>query len=167
MFLLLLTMSASAAKPAVAPKPTPIGLTALGAAVYEPFQPSVASLAVSLTPFLQTQVGMDTVFPLPAGLAMRRSPGDRQNQLVVAAFFARKLRRMYGYVAEIVLTEGDGTETPAQMQIVTKIPWKFGASSRACDRSTNFYPLAKSVTAGCWSEYKLLSRKRCSLSQPR
>ena len=39
---------------------------------------------------------------------------------------ASKLRRIYGYVGEITLTGGDGTDTPAQLQIVTRIPWRYG-----------------------------------------
>ena len=38
-------------------------------------------------------------------------------------------------VAEIKLTSGDGTETPAQMQLVTRAPWKYGVSTRETNSS--------------------------------
>ena len=36
------------------------------------------------------------------------------------AFFARKMKRIFGYVAEIQLSEGHGADTPAQIPIVTR-----------------------------------------------
>ena len=33
-------------------------------------------------------------------------------------------------MAEIKLTSGDGTETPAQLQLVTRIPWKYGVTAQ-------------------------------------
>lgn len=68
--------------------------------------------------------------PLPAGLHLMRAPGDSQIQLRVAPFFARKLKRIFGYVAEITLSDGYGTDAPAQLQIATRIPWRYGPSQR-------------------------------------
>ena len=48
-------------------------------------------------------------------------------QLRVAPFSARKLKRVFGYVAEITLTDGEGARTPAQLQIVMRAPWRYGA----------------------------------------
>ena len=109
--------------PVMAAAPPPIGLSGAGTAVFASFQPTVASLAVSLTPFLLTDVGLERALPLPAGLKLQRSPDDKQTQLVVGTHFARKMTRIYGYAAEIRLSSGDGTDTPAQLQIVTKIPY--------------------------------------------
>ena len=131
--------SATAAEsPAVAPAaakaltkapPAPIGLTAAGTPVYAPFQPSVASLAVQLTPFLRTAVGLNGALPLPTGLELVRAPDDSQTQLKLTPFFALKNRMMFGYVAEIKLSSGDGTDTPAQLQVVCRIPWRYGVTS--------------------------------------
>ena len=48
---------------------------------------------------------------------------------------AKKLRRCFGYVSEINLTEGEGTDTPGQLQVVVKIPWKYGSTSAEKDNS--------------------------------
>ena len=124
----------AAATPTAAPlmraPPAPIGLTSSGTAVYASFQPTVASLALALTPALSDMtLDLTPVLPLPAGLELMRSPEGRQLQLQVSAFFASKLRRIYGYVAEIVLTSGEGAETPAQLQLVTRIPFRYGRTT--------------------------------------
>ena len=110
--------------------PVPIGVTPRGTAALAPFQPSVASLALSLTPALSDPLlGLSSVLPLPAGLALTRSPEGGQLQLEVSSFFASQIRRIFGYVADISSTSGGGTETPAQLQIVTRIPWRYGRSA--------------------------------------
>ena len=77
-----------------------------------------------------TDLGADlsSLLPLPKGLEVIRSPDGRQLQLQVAPFFASKLRRIFGYVGEITLCSGEGTDTPAQLQVITRIPWKFGST---------------------------------------
>ena len=40
-----------------------------------------------------------------------------------------KNRMMFGYVAEIKLSSGDGTDTPAQLHVVCRIPWRYGVTS--------------------------------------
>ena len=42
---------------------------------------------------------------------------------------------VFGYVAEITLTEGEGTDTPGQLQIVLRIPWKYGPTSAEREHS--------------------------------
>ena len=37
---------------------------------------------------------------------------------------------VFGYVAEIKLSDGDGTNTPALIQAVTMIPWRFGLTAQ-------------------------------------
>ena len=127
------------AAPVAAANPTPIGFSASGAPVsgkfwefttaYVPYQPSVASLALTPTPDLADMtVDLAPLPPLPTGLSLIRSPEGRQLQLKVAPFFASKLRRVHGYVADILLTAGDGADAPAQLQVITKVPWEFGPS---------------------------------------
>ena len=107
--------------------PPPIGTSTAGQAVFASLQPTVASLALTLTPALSDAAAdLKAILPLPSGLELIRSPEGRQLQLRVSPFFASKLRRIYGYVAEIRLTSGDGTETPAQLQLVTRIPFRYG-----------------------------------------
>ena len=119
------------AKTAPAPAPQqPFGLTAAGTAIRYPFQPSVASLAFSLTPALtDLNVDLDTVLPLPRGLSLIRSPEGAPLQLAMSPFFASKIRRVYGYVAEISPTSGEGAETPAQPQLATRAPWRYGRTA--------------------------------------
>ena len=78
---------------------------------------------------MDTSVDLKTVLPLPEGLELGRSPEGTQLQLVLSPFFASKLRRVFGYIAEISLTSGEGTETPAQLQVVTRIPWRYGRTT--------------------------------------
>ena len=125
----------TAAAPFKAP-PAPIGLTAAGTPVYASLQPTVASLAVTLTPALSDgSVDLGSVLPLPTGLELIRSPEGHQLQLLASPFFASKLRRIFGYVAEIRCTDGAGTETPAQLQLVTRIPFRYGRTTAEKDFS--------------------------------
>ena len=110
--------------------PAPIGILPSGTPVSASFQPTVASLSISLTPFLSTAVGLSKALPLPSGLSLMRSPDDKQTQLKLEPFFAKKLRRVFGYVAETTLSSGEGTDTTAQLQIVTRIPRRYGSTDR-------------------------------------
>ena len=149
--------------------PAPIGLTPAGAPVYAPFQPSVASLAALLTPFLRTAVGLDRALPLPAGLELIRAPDDSQTQLKPSSFFDSKNRRIFGYVAEIKLSSGEGANTPAQLQVVCRIPWRYGVTSADCSKPTPFFLLLASggcslvgeILVGSSSECRHLLRKPC------
>ena len=38
--------------------------------------------------------------------------------------------RAYGYAGEIKLIEWEGADTPAQLQIICVIPWKYGVSAQ-------------------------------------
>ena len=108
-----------------------IGTTAEGMPVYRSFQPSAGALAVMLTPFVRNTHSLEGALPLPAGLKLQRSP-DRlghQIQLRTAPLFAKKMRRTFGYVAEIKLTDGEGCGAPAQLQIVTRVPWRYGSTA--------------------------------------
>ena len=89
----------------------------------------------ALTPFLHTAVGLRTALPIPNGLKLIRPPDDKQTQLVAEPYFARKMRRAFGYVSEIVLTSGEGADTPAHLQVVCKIPWKYGSTADASSPS--------------------------------
>ena len=132
-------VAAVAPKAVVKAAPPPIGILPSGTAVLASSQPTVASLSISLTPFLLTAVGLDTALPLPRGLTLIRSPDDKQTQLKLEPFFAKKLRRVFGYVAEITLSSGDGTDTPAQLQIATKIPRRYGSSENTSIKKRRFY----------------------------
>ena len=108
-----------------------IGTTAEGMPVYKSFQPTAGALAVMLTPFVRNTHSLEGALPLPTGLKLQRSP-DRvghQIQLRTAPLFAKKMRRTFGYVAEIKLTDGEGCGTPAQLQIVTRAPWRYGSTA--------------------------------------
>ena len=128
-------MSAPAA-PAPAAPAAPLGILPSGIPVRVSFQPSVASLAILLTPHLKILSDVSGVLPLPAGLSLVRSPGAAKCiQLRVAPFFARKLKRVFGYVDEILLINGAGTTTPAQLQVVIRIPWRYGSTAREAESS--------------------------------
>ena len=114
----------------------PLGILPSGRPVTDSFQPSAAQLALVLTPHLRIRSDVSDVLPLPAGLTLIRSPDAVHNaQLRMAPFFARKMKRVFGYVAEILLIEGDGAASPAQLQVVIKIPWRYGSTSRETEAS--------------------------------
>ena len=124
--------------PSASPKavaPPPIGLLPNGTPVFAPFQPSVASLALALTPFLRTSDGLAEALPLPSGLSLHRPPEGRQIQLTVAPFFVKKLRMIFGNVGEIALSDGDGTGAPAQLTVALRIPRKHGPTTAEKDNS--------------------------------
>ena len=108
-------------------------------AAYAPFQPTVTSLALALAPCLTNPAAdLSSVWPLPTGLALQRTPQGAQIQLKAEPFFASKLRRLFGYVGEITLTGGEGADTPAQLQVITRAPWKFGRTAAEPGRSWIF-----------------------------
>ena len=104
------------------------------------FQPTVGSLAIALTPFVRNTHSLEGALPLPAGLSLIRSPDSlgHQIQLKVAPLFAKKMRRTFGYIAEIKLTDGEGCDNPAHLQIVTKVPWRYGPSAAETETSWVF-----------------------------
>ena len=93
------------------------------------FKPTDSSLAILLTHYLRNTRDVSDAFQLPKGLEMIRPPDKSQVQLRVAPLFAHKLKRTFGYVGDIKMSSGEGCETPAQLQVITKIPWRWGPTS--------------------------------------
>ena len=92
--------SAAPAKASPTDTVVPLGMSANGGIILSSFQPSVAALAIVLGPHLKRNTDISNLFPLPVGLSLKRSD-TLQIQLRLAPFFARKLKRVFGYVAEI------------------------------------------------------------------
>ena len=115
--------------------PAPIGIDSKGKPVMAPSQPSASSLAIMLTPYLRNTRDVSDATQLPKGLELIRSPGKSQIQLRVASLFAHKLKRTFGYVGDIKMSSGEGCETPAQLQIITKIPWPWGPTAHERESS--------------------------------
>ena len=107
----------------------PIGVDLNGKPVLAPFQPTAGSLAILLAPYLRNSLDLSAALPLPKGLKLIRPPDATQIQLRVAPVFARKFRRTFGYVGDIKMSSGEGSETPAQLQVITKVPWRYGPSA--------------------------------------
>ena len=81
--------SATAPPAAKAVPAAPIGILPNGQPVLASFHPSVASLALSLTPYLTNTADLSNVLPLPTGLALQRAPeGGKQLQLVLQPLLA-------------------------------------------------------------------------------
>ena len=99
--------------------------------MFRSFQPSVGSLAIALTPFVRNTHDLTGALPLPEGLSLQRPPDKvgHQIQLRVAPLFAKKMKRTFGYIAEMKLTDGEGSDTPAQLQVVTRVPWRYGQTA--------------------------------------
>ena len=128
--------SATPAQPAlVKAAPVPFGVDSSGKPVLAPFQPTAGSLAILLTPYLRNSLDLSAALPLPKGLQLMRSPDESQIQLRAAPLFARKMRRTFGYVGDIKMTSGEGSETPSLLQVITKVPWRYGSSAAERDSS--------------------------------
>ena len=78
---------------------------------------------------MKNTLGLNGALPLPKGLQLVLSTDESQIQIRVAPLFAKKMKRTFGYVAEIKLSFGGGSDTPAQLQLVTKVPWRYGPSA--------------------------------------
>ena len=81
----------------------PLGKAADGRFVYGSFKPSVVQFSHLLTPFLD---GIDSpcdVLPLPRGMTLSKCDFNGQLQITLSDTYARRFRRVYGYVTEIKL----------------------------------------------------------------
>ena len=86
------------------------GFTASGQPVYTPFRPSCIYLANALTTIAANSADPNLQLPLSDGMQLLR--GDGQLQLHLDDIFARRYRRVFGYIGEIQLhTAGAGTVT--------------------------------------------------------
>ena len=110
---------------AASPQQLPLGKSADGRQVYHSFRPSAVQLALMMNPHLGGVATVADVLPLPRGMTIARNEGDRQLQLVLADCYTRHLRRVFGYVGEIKLSDGEGTLTPAQLQVIIMVPWRY------------------------------------------
>ena len=98
---------------------------------------------------LERIIDVSNLFPLPPGLSLKR-PGAIQLQLRLAPFFARKMKRGFGYIAEITLTSGEWTRTPAQLQVVFRAPWRYGAIPKEKDLSRMLARAIASTSKACF-----------------
>ena len=132
-------LPAATKAPAAKASPAPIGILPNGTPVFCSFQPSVASVALLLTPYLPLSADPTNALPLPRGISLHRAPeGGKQLQLVLAPSFASKWRRAFGFVADLQLADGEGADTPAQLKVAIKIPWKYGPSAAERENSWTY-----------------------------
>ena len=81
----------------------PLGKAANGRSVYTPFRPSVAQLAPLVTPFLDEVNKEADTLPLPRGITLSKCAHNGQLQISLSSTYARRFRRVFGYIAEIKL----------------------------------------------------------------
>ena len=86
-------------------------------------------MADFLTPHLDGIAGRSDILPLAPGMEILKSTANGQLQLHLSETYTRRMRYVFGYIAEIKLTCGEGTSTPVQLQIVCQIPYWFGDSA--------------------------------------
>ena len=116
----------------------PIGFTADNSPVFPPCRPTVRKLADQIPGWLRPGVDLATVIPVPAGFSFIWGR-NAQTQLVLSGAYARRFRRISGYVGDIQLSvEARGTTTPTQLQVVTLISWRYGNDPRENDESFTF-----------------------------
>ena len=85
------------------PEQPPFGRSADGRYVYKSFCPSVAQLAALLTPFLDERATAADALPIPRGFHLAKSTAYGQLQLSLSEAYARRFRRVFGYIGEIKL----------------------------------------------------------------
>ena len=86
-----------------------IGHTAAGAAVFAPFRPTPLSLANTLNQVAAAGADAMRHIPLPTGMMFTHA-ANTQLQLVLTEPYARRHKRVFGYVGEIQLSgAGFGT----------------------------------------------------------
>ena len=91
---------------------TAFGHSHTGHAFYTPFRPSCIYLANALTTLAANSADPNEHLPLSDGMRLSVSAGNRQMQLVLDDIFARRYRRVFGYIGEIQLhTAGAGAVT--------------------------------------------------------
>lgn len=88
-----------------------------------------------LTPFFPNKKAVDHGHPLPQGMHLPHCTANVQLQLHLGPVFAKRMKRMFGYISEITLSECDGAPTPAQVQVVALAPWRYGQTSIENGRS--------------------------------
>ena len=80
----------------------------------------MVQLALLLAPHLDGFEAAGDALPLPRGMTIAKCADNGQLQLVLADAYARRLRRVFGYVGEVKLSSGEGTVTPAQLQVIVR-----------------------------------------------
>lgn len=79
-----------------------IGLSALGRPVYSPYRPTVVSLASELTHLKESpEIQVEMCVPVPEGMSFAGNSATGQLQLSLNPMYARRFRRVSGYLGEI------------------------------------------------------------------
>ena len=68
-----------------------------------PFRPSVVQMAHLMTPFLDDKATVGDALPLPKGIQLIKCKANDQLQVMVSEVFSRRMRRVFGWIAELKL----------------------------------------------------------------
>ena len=108
----------------------PIGVSAQNAPVYAPYRHTERQLASDLSRMISDGENVGAHIPAPDGVEFRGA-SKSQLRLTISGNYARRRRRVFGYVGDIQLeTEARGTTAPAHLQIDAIISWRYGGRSR-------------------------------------
>ena len=58
-------------------------------------------------------------------MCVAKCAANNQLQLVLSEAYTRRLRRVFGYIGEIKRISGEGTTTPAHLQVIVMVPWRY------------------------------------------
>ena len=89
-----------------------LGFDAGGPPVFGSYRPTVRSLAGRIPAWLRSGVNLLSAIPVPSGFSfgLGANPGKPQLQLTLDGGYARRYRRVFGYVGDIQLSvEARGT----------------------------------------------------------
>ena len=105
----------------------PVGFSAFIQPVYSPYRPTARQLANEIPRLLKSVVNVASSIPSTDGFEFRGA-ANSQLQLTISGKYARRRRRVFGYVGDIQLAkEARGTVTPVHLEIVTTTPGGTGA----------------------------------------
>ena len=116
----------------------PFGFAADGPPVFAPYRPTIRKMAGQIPAWLRSGIDLSTAIPIPAGLPFSRGEKN-QPHLTLPGSYARRFRRIFGYVGDIQLScEARGALTPAQLTIAALTPWRYGDDPREAEDSFIF-----------------------------
>ena len=155
-------MAAAGTHAKAANQKPPFGWKEDGSHAYEPYRPPVVEFAsdcVRAGCMAEQGVPYEKSIPLPSG--MKLSKAKNQLLLAVTDINALRFRRVYGYIGEIkYLQEADSNgdllpitvETPAMVQDVTKLRWRYGSLREEAYGSCLFCRVVAFTSTAAFSE---------------
>ena len=108
-----------------------LGLSALNRPAYSPYRSSVLSQAAAFTrQAASPEIQPEVIIPVPDGWSFAKNADTNQLHVSVGPLYARRSKRVFGYVGEIALSaaaKGSALPTPCSflLLLLRKFIWCF------------------------------------------